>query len=129
MSDQPSTVEMVRSLLREAADYGRDLARLFAAELNEKSRSLRTLAALALGAALFLLFSFCFLSLALIGAIAYGLASWRWALLIVGVAWGVVGLLLMLPIAHALQGGLLKFDRTRRHLKEDPEFIKNKLAA
>ena len=128
-ADKSSTLEMVRTLLHEITLYGRDLLQMFSAELTEKSRSLRTLAILAGAAALFLLFSFCFLSLALIGAIAYGLASWRWALLIVGVAWGVIGMFLLLPLAHALRHGLLKFEHTQRRIKQDSEWVKEKLAA
>lgn len=128
-NNPPSTADILRTLAQEITAYLRDLSRLFTTELSEKVRAMGTMVALAGAALLFLLFSFCFLSLALIGAISYGLASWRWALLIVGVAWGVIGLLLLLPLAHAIRGGLLKFERTQRHLKEDPEFVKNKLAA
>lgn len=125
----PSTMDMLRQLVQEVAGYARDLGRMFTAELGEKSRSLRTLAALGGAAALLGLFSFAFLSGALIGAIAYGLASWRWALLIVGVSYGILAMLLLIPVAHALQGGLLNFEHTKRHLKEDAEWVKQKLAA
>lgn len=124
-----STLELIRTLLREGALYARDLSQMFSAELTEKARSLRTLAMLGGAAALFLLFSFCLLSFALVGALAYGLASWRWALLIVGVGWGIIGMFLLLPVAHALQHGLFKFEHTQRRLKEDSEWVKDKLAA
>lgn len=128
-STQLSTMEMLRQLMQEIAGYGRDLMQMFTTELKEKSRSMRTLAALSGAAVLLGLFSFAFLSGALIGAIAYGLASWRWALLIVGVGYGILAMLLLIPVAHALQGGLLSFEHTQRHLKEDAEWVKQKLAA
>lgn len=128
-STPPRTIEMLRQLMQEVAGYGRDLMQMFATELKEKSRSMRVLAALGGAAALFGFFSFAFLSGALIGAIAYGLASWRWALLIVGVGYGILAMLLLVPVAHALQGGLLSFEHTKRHLKEDAEWVKQKLAA
>jgi len=124
-----TTIDMLRELMREMASYARDLARMFMTELGEKSRSMRYLAAMGGAAALFGFFSFAFLSGALIGAIAYGLASWRWALLIVGVGYGFLGLLLLIPVGHALQGGLLSFEHTQRHLKDDAEWVKHKLAA
>lgn len=124
-----STADMLRDLVREIAQYARDLAKMFAAELGEKSRSLRILGMLGAAAAVLLLFSFGLLTVALVGAIAYGLASWRWALLIVGVGWGIIGLLLLLPLAHALQHGLLKFDHTAHRIREDSEYVKRNLAA
>lgn len=128
-STPASTVDMLKQLFQEISGYARDLMRMFQTELAEKSRSMRTLVALGGAAALFGLFSFAFLSGALIGAIAYGLASWRWALLIVGVGYGIIAMLLLLPVSHALRGGLLSFEHTKRHLKEDAEWIKQKLAA
>ena len=125
----PSTADMLRDLVREIALYGRDLAKMFAAELGEKSRSLRMLGMLAGAAAVLLLFSFGLLTVALVGAIAYGLASWRWALFIVGVGWGILGLLLLLPVAHALRHGLWNFDHTSRRIREDSEYAKRNLAA
>lgn len=124
-----SLLELVRQLLREGSDYLRDLARMFNTELGEKARSMRVLAGLAGGAMLLLLFSFAFLSGALIGAIAWGLASWRWALLIVGVAYGLLGMGLLLPLSHGLRGGLLRFRRTEHRLKEDAEWVKKKITA
>ncbi|MGH9416901.1 MAG: phage holin family protein [Terriglobales bacterium] len=124
-----SLLELVRQLLREASDYARDLLRLFSTELGEKTRSVGILAGLAGGAMLLLLFSFAFLSGALIGAIAWGLASWRWSLLIVGVAYGLIGMGLLLPVSHGLRSGLFRFNRTQHRLKEDAEWVKKKLAA
>jgi MFS family permease len=81
------------------------------------------------GGALFGFCGFLFLSGALIGAIAYGLASWRWALLIVGVGYALIGLLLLIPVAHGMKSGLFRFDNTQRRLKEDTQYVKSKLAA
>ena len=128
-STSTSTIDMVRELMQEIAGYARDLMRMFLAEVGEKSRSMRYLAAMGGVAALLGLFSFAFLSGALIGAIAYGLASWRWALLIVGVAYGVLAMLLLIPLAHALRGGLFSFEHTKRHLRADAEWVKHKLAS
>ena len=94
---EPTTTDMVRELLHEVADYGRDLARLAGAEWKEKSHSLRTLAVMGASAALVLFTSFMLLTVALVGVIAYGLDSWRWALLIVGVGYGIIGLLSLIP--------------------------------
>lgn len=129
MSQEPSTAEMLRQLAREATDYGRDLVRMFSAELGEKAKSLRMLAAVAGAAALLLFFSFLFLSLALVGAIAYELDSWRWAFLIVGAGYGFLGLLALIPVAAGLRKGLLRFEHTRRRLREDAAWVKRKLAA
>lgn len=127
--ETPTTLEMLRQLLREGVDYGRGLAQLFQTELREKARSLRVLAGMAAAALLFLLFSFCWLSLALIGVISYGLDSWRWALLIVGVGYALIGLGLLIPLAHGIRSGLFRFDQTQRRVKEDTEYVKTKLAA
>ncbi|MGH9467976.1 MAG: phage holin family protein [Terriglobales bacterium] len=124
-----STMDMLRGLAQEAVQYGRDLLQLFVTEAKEKSRSLRVIGGLAAAAGLFLLFAFCWLSLALVGVISYGLGSWRWALLIVGVGYAIIGLLMMIPVIHGLTSGLLRFEHTQRRLKEDSEYIKNKLAA
>lgn len=124
-----STLDMLRGLLQEAIQYGRDLAQLFLAEFKEKSRSLRVLIGIAGAAVLFLLFAFCWLSLALIGVISYGLGSWRWALLIVGVAYAIIGLLMLIPVAHGLTSGLLSFPHTQRRVQEDTKYVKTKLAA
>ncbi|HET9783720.1 MAG TPA: phage holin family protein [Terriglobales bacterium] len=124
-----TTMEMLRELMQEAVGYGRDLLQLFSTELNEKARSIRVLAGMVGAALLFLLFSFCWLSLALIGVISYGLDSWRWALLIVGVAYAIIGLLLLIPVAHGVKSGLFRFDNTQRRLKEDTKYVKTKLAA
>jgi len=129
MTEEPSTVAMLRMLFDEASDYARNLARLFATELSENSRSLRYLAAMAGAAALLLLTSFLFVSGALVGAVAWGLASWPWALLVVGVGYGFIGLFMMLPLAHAVRKGLLKFEHTRQRVKADAEWVKQKLAA
>lgn len=134
MPDNPentsaSTIDMLRELMQEIAGYARDLMRMFLIEVGEKSRSMRYLAAMGGAAALLGLFSFAFLSGALIGVIAYGLDSWRWALLIVGVGYGVIALLLLVSLAHALQGGLLSFEHTKRHLRADAEWVKHKLAS
>jgi len=125
----PSTVAMLRGLLQEVADYGRDLARLFAAELREQSRTIRYVGMLAAGAALLLLVSFLLLTAALVGVIAYGLDSWRWSVLIVGVAYGLIGLISLAPLASALHRGLFRFDHTRRRLRDDALFVKHEFAA
>lgn len=124
-----STIEMVRSLLREVSEYLRGAVRLVAAEFREQSRSLRTLAMMAGAAMLLLLFSFGLLTVALVGVIAYGLDSWRWSLVIVGVAYGMLGLITLLPVAGGLRKGLLHFDHTRHRLSEDVRWAKQKLAA
>ncbi|MGH9476257.1 MAG: phage holin family protein [Terriglobales bacterium] len=124
-----STLDMLRGLVREAVQYGRDLAQLFLAELKEKSRSMRTLVAMGATAGLFLFFAFCWLSLALIGVISYGLGSWRWALLIVGVGYALIGLLMLIPVAHGLTSGLFSFPQTQRRVQEDRNYVKTKLAA
>jgi uncharacterized membrane protein YqjE len=124
-----TTMDMLRTLMQEAVGYGRDLLQLFSTELNEKARSMRVLAGMVGAALLFLLFSFCWLSLALIGVISYGLDSWRWALLIVGVGYAIIGLLLLIPVAHGVRSGLFRFDNTQRRLKEDTQYVKTKLAA
>ncbi|HEY7854988.1 MAG TPA: phage holin family protein [Terriglobales bacterium] len=126
---EPTTTEMLRELMREVADYGRDLARLAGAEWKEKSHSLRTLAMAAGAAALVLFTSFMLLTVALVGAIAYGLDSWRWALLIVGVCYGIIGLLSLIPVSHALRSGLFQFSHTRERVRVDAEWVKHKLAA
>ncbi|MGH9486906.1 MAG: phage holin family protein [Terriglobales bacterium] len=124
-----STLDMVRGLLRDAVEYGRDLFQLFITEFKEKSRSLLVVVGMAVTAGLFALFSFCWLSLALIGVISYGIGSWRWAFFIVGIGYGIIGLLMLIPVAHGLQGGLLSFQHTKRRLEEDSKYIKSKLAA
>lgn len=124
-----TTMQMLRELMQEAVGYGRDLVQLFSTELTEKARSMQVLAGMVGAALLFLLFSFCWLSLALIGVISYGLDSWRWALLIVGVGYAIIGLLLLIPVAHGVKSGLFRFDNTRRRLREDTQYVKTKLAA
>ena len=126
---EPTTTDMVRELLHEVADYGRDLARLAGAEWKEKSHSLRTLALMGASAALVLFTSFMLLTVALVGVIAYGLDSWRWALLIVGVGYGIIGLLSLIPVSHALRSGLFQFSHTRERVRQDAQWVKHKLAA
>lgn len=130
-ADNPdaSTIDMLRGLMQEAASYARDLIQLALTELKEQSRSMKTLIGLAATAALFLLFSFCWLSLALVGVISYGLNSWRWALLIVGVGYAIIGLLMLIPVAHGLKGAIPTMEHTRRRIEEDTKYVKNKLAA
>lgn len=130
-ADNPdaSTLEMLRGLMQEAAGYARDLLQLAIAELKEQSRSMKMLLGLGATAVLFLLFSFCWLSLALVGVISYGLNSWRWALLIVGVGYAIIGLLLLIPVAHGLKGAIPTLEHTRRRIEEDTKYLKNKLAA
>ena len=129
MSAEPSIVQLLRDLIAESGDYGHDLARLFAAELREQSRSIRYVAAMAATAMLLLFTGFLFLTGSLVGAIAFGLGSWPWALFIVGIAYGIIGLLLLVPLGRGISSGLLRFEHTRRRLKRDSEWIKQKLAA
>ncbi|MGH9413635.1 MAG: phage holin family protein [Terriglobales bacterium] len=130
-ADNPdaSTIDMMRGLLQEAAAYGRDLVHLFFTELKEQSRSMKVLIGMAAAAGLFLTFAFCWLSLALVGVISYGIGSWRWALLIVGVGYAIIGLLMLIPVATGLKGALPTFEHTRRRIEEDTQYVKNKLAA
>ncbi len=130
-SDNPdaSTLDMLRGLFIEAAAYGRDLVQLAMAELKEQSRSMKMLIGLGATAGLFLFFAFCWLSLALVGVISYGLNSWRWALLIVGVGYAMIGLLLLIPVAQGLKGAIPTMEHTRRRIEEDTKYVKNKLAA
>lgn len=127
--ENAGVTELVRELLRQSAEYLRDYGQLVAGEAREKARYLRVLA-LSLGAAaLLLLFGLFFLSVALTAAIAYGLGSWGWAALIVGAAYSVVGLLLILPALRSLRSGALRFNRLQQRVKRDKEWIKTKLAA
>jgi uncharacterized membrane protein YqjE len=127
--DNPSTADVVRELARDAAGYGRDLVQLFAAELKQESRQLGRLGAMLVSGLVLLLFSFGLLTVALVGVVALALASWRWALLIVGVGYGLVALGLLLPAAGAARRGMLQFHHTRRRLREDSHWIKEKMAA
>jgi uncharacterized membrane protein YqjE len=124
-----STVALLRELARDAVQYARDWGELFAAELNQDSRSLRRLA-LMLGAGLLLLwFSFALLTAALVGVVALALASWRWSLLVVGAAYGLAALGCLAAAAAARRSGLLQFRHIRRRLREDRAWIKDKMAA
>ena len=128
-SAQPSTLNILRGLARDAANYARDLAQLFSAELGENTRTLRRLAAMAGAAALLAFFSLALLTAALAGAVAYAVASWRWSLLLVGAAYALAALALALTLARRFRAGLLQFRHTRRRLREDRDWIKQKLAA
>ena len=122
-------VELVRELVLEARGYFRDLGGMVALELKQGARSLRTMGVLVGAGALVLLFSFVLLSLALVGLVAYWLESWRWALLIVGVGYAVIGGGMLAAVARGLRKGLLRFEHTRRRLREDARYLKSKLAA
>jgi len=122
-------VELVRELVLEARGYFRDLGGMVALELKQGARSLRTMGVLVGAGTLVLLFSFVLLSLALVGLVAYWLESWRWALLIVGVGYAVIGGGMLAAVARGLRKGLLRFEHTRRRLREDARYLKSKLAA
>lgn len=122
-------VELVRELVREVRGYFRDLGGMVALELKQGARSLRTMGILVGAGALVLLFSFVLLSLALVGWIAYLLDSWRWALLIVGVGYAAIGGGMLAAVARGLRKGVLRFEHTRRRLREDARYVKSKLAA
>ncbi|MGH9480401.1 MAG: phage holin family protein, partial [Terriglobales bacterium] len=80
-------------------------------------------------AAAFGALGFFFLTVALVSAIAYGLSSWGWASLIVGIAYSIVAVLVALPAMGALRKGALGFQRTASRVKEDAKWVKDKLAA
>lgn len=126
---QLSLIELLRDLARHAMAYGRDLGTMAVAEIREKARFTRVAAASLAIAAIFALMGFLFLSVALVAAIAYGLKSWGWASLIVGVAYVVVAGLVVLPAARSLSRGRLRFTRTLNRVKQDARWIKDKLAA
>ena len=128
-SADASTAALLRELARDAAGYARDLAQMFAAELRQESRSVARLALMLAAGMLLLLFSFGLLTVALVGVVALALSSWRWALLIVGVAYGLTALGLLAPVARARRSGLLQFRHTRRRVREDRDWIKEKMAA
>ncbi|HUX67475.1 MAG TPA: phage holin family protein [Terriglobales bacterium] len=122
-------VELVRELVLEARGYVRDLGGMARLELKLGARSLGTMVAMVAAGVLVLLFSFLFLSLALVGGIAYLLESWRWALLVVGVGYALIGAGMLGAVARRMRRGLLRFEHTRRRLREDAQYLKSKLAA
>ncbi len=131
-SDEPQTPgvrELVSELLQQAAGYARDYGRLISAEAREKARYLRVLGLSLAAAAVFLLFGFFFLTVALTAAIAFGLGSWGWASLIVGGGYFLIGLLTLIPAMRSIQGGTLRFDRLKTRVRKDKQWVKTKLAA
>lgn len=128
-ASNPGLFELVRELGRQAAQYARDLKQLFLVEMQQNARFL-VIAAMSLAiAAILLLFSFALLTVALMAAIAYGLGSWGWAALIVGVVYGFVALLLAGSAAQSLKSGRVRFQRTQEQVKRNKEWLKQKLAA
>ena len=124
-----STMDLIREVARQAGQYLRDLQQLFMAEAREKSRLLVIVAvSVAMGAGL-LLFSFVLLTMALTYAIAQGVQSCGWALLIMGVVYGLTGALVLLPALRTLKAGTLRFQRTQAQVQRDKEWFKQKLAA
>ncbi|MGH9483328.1 MAG: phage holin family protein [Terriglobales bacterium] len=97
--------------------------------MGEQSRALRRCFILAAAGALGLFFSLLLLSLALVGLVAYAIASWRWGLLIVGGAYLLTGAALLLPLARLLRRGPMRFEHTRRRLRQDAAWVKRKFAA
>jgi ABC-type multidrug transport system permease subunit len=126
---EPGVAELLREFFREAGAYMRDLALLFASELKEKSTYLKSAIISFVVAAFLGVFAFLFLSVALVAAIAYGLGSWGWAFLIVGVAYAVIGGLISLPAAKSLKRANFSFEKTSSRLREDSDYFKHKLAA
>lgn len=124
-----STMDLIRDLARQAVQYLRDLQQLFRAEAREKSRLLAIVAISAVIAGMLLLFSFVLLTMALTYAIAQGLQSWGWALLIMGVVYGLIGTLVLLPAMRTMKSGTLRFQRTQAQVQRDKEWFKQKLAA
>lgn len=124
-----SLIELFRDLARYAVSYLRDLGKLAGAELGENARHIRVLVASAATAAAFGSLGFFFLTVALIYAIGYGLNSWGWASFIVGIAYSIIALLVLLPALHSISKGALRFERTVSRVKNDAEWVKNKLAA
>lgn len=122
-------VALLRDLVEHFRGYGRDLGGLAALELQQGAKSLRQLAVLAAAGALVLLVSFLVLTFALVGAVAYGLDSWRWALLVVGVAYVLVGGGMLAAVVRGARKNPLRLEHTRRRLKEDAQYLKNKFAA
>lgn len=124
-----TTAEMLRDLARQAVAYLRELGKLARAEAGEKARFIRVLVGSLVIAAIFGALGFFFLTVALIAAIAYGINSWGWAAFIVGIAYSLVAVLVLLPAVHALSKGALRFDRTVSRAKQDAQWVKDKLAA
>ncbi len=124
-----STMDLIRDLTRQAGQYLHDLQQLFKAEAKEKSRMLAVVAVSMVIAAGLLLFSFVLLTTALTYAIAQGLQSWGWALLIIGVVYGLIGVLVLLPAMRTIRSGTLRFQRTQAQVQRDKEWFKQKLAA
>lgn len=129
MAEEPSLAQLLRGLLREGGEYGRDLARMFTAELRQHSRVVRTRAAMGAAALLLLLTSFLILSAALVGLVSWLLDSWRWALLIVGGTYVAGAGLLGAAVARSVRQEHLRFEHTRQRLRRDAEWLKQKLAA
>lgn len=129
----PSSRQTLVDLLRELAQHGviylRDLVKMAAAEAGEKGRYVRVLVVSLAMAGAFGALGFFFLTVALVSAIAYGLNSWGWASLIVGIAYSIVAILVALPAMHSIGKGALGLQRTTQRVKEDAKWVKDKLAA
>lgn len=128
-ASRQSLLELLRELAQHGMTYARDFVKLAAAEAAEKGRYLRVLVVSLVMAAAFAALGFFFLTVALVSAIAYGLNSWGWASLIVGIAYSIVALLVALPGMNSLRKGAMGFQRTTQRLKEDAKWAKDKLAA
>ncbi len=126
---QQGTIDLVKELFQQTGNYLVDLGRLFLAEAEEKTAFLKVLAISAVVAALFAACGFLLLSVALVCLVAYGLGSWGWAFCIVGVAWVIVAGLVIMPAMRSLSKGALRFEKTTTRVKDDKEWIKQKLAA
>lgn len=124
-----STTELLRDMARHAVAYARDLGKLAGAEAREKGRHIGTLVVSVAIAGVFGALGFFFLTVALIAAIAYGLNSWGWAAFIVGIGYSIIAALVLLPAVHAVQKGALRFGLTVQRVKQDAQWVKNKLAA
>lgn len=120
---------LLRRAGRELGLYLADLIKLFREELREEGRLVRSVLMSMVASAMLLLFSFGLLTVALVGAVAYGLNSWRWALLIVGVAYGLIGAALMGPAINARRAGIARLERVLRRVRLDVETVKRRMAA
>ena len=111
------------------AEHVQDFARLAAAEWREKVSYFRAVA-IAIALSLLLgLMSIVLLSFAITAGVARLIGSWGWALLIVGVVYGIAAGVLLIPALRTARTGALRFQRISEQIQKDREWVKEKLAA